>query len=116
MKTVLKEFAAVLLCIAVILTALASCADPKPAQSEALTLISDGASDYYIIYSEADPDGEWLAKEVQQAVSAVTGVSLKLRTDDNSFDKEIVVGSANRPSADDLKATLNGNGDFGVKA
>ena len=119
------SFFAVLLSIAVLLTASASCSREKIDSGEStsesglkekVTLISDNASDYFIVYSESDAGGEWLAKEVQRIILSVTDVNIKTRSDTNSFDKEIIVGNAKRECVEEIKSELNSDGDFAIAA
>lgn len=125
MKRIYKRFFASLLCVAVLLTAFASCSRKKTdlgdnssgsVFKEKVTLISDNASDYFIVYSEADAEGEWLAKEVQRIILGVTGVNIKTRSDTKSFDKEIIVGNAKRECVEEIKTKLNSDGDFAIAA
>lgn len=100
-----RRFIALATAFIFIIIAIASCASGEAdANAETLPIVSGGATDYVIVRNDlyhSDNMSVRAAVRLKQAIRAVTGVDIELKTDwdgkeDFSARKEILVGVTNR--------------------
>ena len=115
-KTVLNRSLALLLAILLVLPLLASCKKGE----EPINLVSDGASDYTIIYSSENKTEREAAQTLRNAIKDATGVTLAFKSDDATKEsdlpasaKEIVVGETNRAESKSAIASMRAK-DYGI--
>ena len=118
MKKTLVRILSFLLLICLAVTLLPSCKEDTeqnteiPAPITYTSIIENKKSDYVIVHSATDTVGKTLANELCSLLYKNYGVSLPIRSDQSTYEKEIVVGCANRESARAAEAMLKDGSDF----
>ena len=110
----MKKLLITLITLALLVTLLASCGEPKPAEAY---VNGTHLSEYTVVYSENAPDynkraAEYIAAQIKERCN----IEIAVATDSESAaEHEIVVGETNRPISEKLNAECEGV-EFGYLA